>query len=166
MFVHVGNAQTFPSPDYFQRFFHYPKVLTLLPGPLSVDEYIVDGKLRLTLQDAIRLMLLNNTEVRISQSQFDQSSFGIGRAYAAFDPVLPPVSLPLVQASQQLPLWRGRRPSAHYNKSQTSRITSSSRPAPIIRSNSVHSALRPTARLPPSTLRSRRERPSQLGSTC
>jgi len=87
MFVHVGNAQTFPSPDYFQRFFHYPKVLTQLPGPLSVDEYIVDGKLRLTLQDAIRLMLLNNTEVRISQSQFDQSSFGIGRAYAAFDPV-------------------------------------------------------------------------------
>ena len=87
MFFHVGNAQTFPSPDYFQRFFHYPKVLTQLPGPLSVDEYIVDGKLRLTLQDAIRLMLLNNTEVRISQSQFDQSSFGIGRAYAAFDPV-------------------------------------------------------------------------------
>jgi len=87
MFPYTGNAQTFPSTEYFQRFFHYPKVLTQLPGPLSLDEYIVDGKLRLTLQDAIRLMLLNNTEVRISQSQFNQSSFGIGRAYSAFDPV-------------------------------------------------------------------------------
>src|SRR5690349_16358167 len=87
MFLPTGNAQTFPSTEYFQRFFHYPKVLTQLPGPSSVDEYIVDGKLRLTLQDAIRLMLLNNTEVRISQSQFNQSSFGIGRAYSAFDPV-------------------------------------------------------------------------------
>src|SRR5689334_17827940 len=86
-FIPVGNAQTFPSPEYFQRFFHYPKVLSQLPGPLSLDQYVVDGKLRLTLQDAIRLMLLNNTEVRISQSQFDQSSFGIGRAYSAFDPV-------------------------------------------------------------------------------
>ena len=86
-FVPTGNAQTFPSPQYFERFFHYPHVLTQLPGPQSLDEYIVDGKLRLTLQDGIRLMLLNNTEVRISQSQFDQSSFGIGRAYSTFDPL-------------------------------------------------------------------------------
>jgi outer membrane protein len=81
------SAQTFPSPDYFQRFFHFPHVQTQLPGPQSLDEYIVNGKLRLGLQDAIRLMLLNNTEVRISQGQLDQSSFGIGRAYNAFDPV-------------------------------------------------------------------------------
>ena len=86
-FLPIGNAQTFPSPEYFQRFFHYPHVLTQLAGPESLDQYIVDGKLRLTLQDAIRLMLLNSTEVRINQSQFDQSSFGIGRAYSAFDPV-------------------------------------------------------------------------------
>ena len=83
----AGSAQTFPSPEYFQRFFHYPQVQTQLPGPQSLEEYIVDGKLRLSLQDAIRLMLLNNTEVRISQSQLDQSSFGVGRAYSTFDPL-------------------------------------------------------------------------------
>ena len=87
-FASVLNAQTFPSPDYFQRFFHFPHVQTQLPGPQSLDEYIVNGKLHLTLQDAIRLMLLNNTDVRISQGQLDQSSFGIGRAYSSFDPVL------------------------------------------------------------------------------
>lgn len=81
------QAQTFPSPQYFQRFFHYPQAATQLPGPQSVDEYIVDGKLRLSLQDAIRLMLLNNTDVKINQAQVEQSGLAIGRAYSSFDPV-------------------------------------------------------------------------------
>src|SRR5690242_3167485 len=81
------SAQTFPSPDYFQRFFHFPHVQTQLPGPQSLDEYIVNGKLRLGLQDAIRLMLLNNTEVRVGQAQLDQTPFGIDRAYSPFDPL-------------------------------------------------------------------------------
>jgi outer membrane protein TolC len=82
-----ANAQTFPTPDYFQHLWRYPHVQTQLPGPQSLDEYIVDGKLRLGLQDAIRLMLLNNTDVRIDQAQFDQSSFGVPRAYSTFDPL-------------------------------------------------------------------------------
>ena len=87
-FASLVNAQTFPSPQYFQHSFRFPHVQTQLPGPRSLDEYIVNGKLHLSLQDAIRLMLLNNTDVRISQGQLDQSSFGIGRAYSAFDPVV------------------------------------------------------------------------------
>jgi outer membrane protein len=88
------HAQTFPSPDYFQQFFHYPHVQTQLQGPQALDEYIVDGKLRLDLQSAIRLMLVNNTDVRINQTQLDQSNFAIRRAYAAFDPVLTGSFLP------------------------------------------------------------------------
>ena len=82
------SAQTFPTPDYFRHTFSYPHVMTQLPGPQSLDEYIVNGKLRLNLQDSIRLMLLNNTEVRVSQAQMDQSPFGIDRAYSPFDPVV------------------------------------------------------------------------------
>lgn len=87
-FAWLLNAQTFPSPQYFQRSFRFPHVQTRLPGAQSLDEYIVNGKLRLALQDAIRLMLLNNTDVRIGQGQLDQSSFGIGRAYSNFDPIV------------------------------------------------------------------------------
>ena len=87
-FAWLLNAQTFPSPQYFQRSFSFPHVQTRLPGAQSLDEYIVNGKLRLALQDAIRLMLLNNTDVRIGQGQLDQSSFGIGRAYSNFDPIV------------------------------------------------------------------------------
>ena len=82
------QAQTFPSPNYFQHVMEYPHVPTQLSGPQSLDEYIVDGKLRLSLQDAIRLTLLNSTDVRINQAQVDQSAYGVGRAYSPFDPVL------------------------------------------------------------------------------
>ena len=88
------RAQTFPTPEYFQQIFRYPHVMTQLPGPQSLDEYIVDGKLRLSLDDAIRLMLLNNTDVRIGQAQTDLSGFGITRAYSNFDPVLTASFLP------------------------------------------------------------------------
>jgi outer membrane protein len=81
------HAQTFPSPDYFQQLFRYPHVATQLQGPRALDEYIVDGKLRLSLQDSIRLMLLNNTDVKINQAQVDQFNLAVGRAYSPFDPV-------------------------------------------------------------------------------
>src|SRR5690348_4642644 len=93
-FAPILNAQTFPTPEYFQQAFRFPHVQTQLSGPQSLDEYIVNGRLRLGLQDAIRLMLLNNTDVRISQGQLDQASFGIGRAYANFDPILNASFLP------------------------------------------------------------------------
>lgn len=86
-FCVAGHSQTFPAPDYFQQLFHYPHVPTQLPGPQSLDEYIVNGKLRLNLQDSIRLMLLNSTDVRINQAQIDQSGFAVGRAYSPFDPI-------------------------------------------------------------------------------
>jgi len=86
-FCVAGHSQTFPAPDYFQQLFRYPHVPTQLPGPQSLDEYIVNGKLRLSLQDSIRLMLLNNTDVRMNQAQIDQSGFAVGRAYSPFDPV-------------------------------------------------------------------------------
>ena len=83
----LAHAQTFPTPDYFQQLFRYPRVPTQLSGPQSLDEYIVNGKLHLSLQDSIRLMLLNSPDIRISQAQVDQSDFAIGRAYGPFDPV-------------------------------------------------------------------------------
>jgi outer membrane protein TolC len=48
----------------------------------------VDGKLRLDLNNAIRLTLLNNTEVRVNQLEYESLRFEIQRAYQPFDPIL------------------------------------------------------------------------------
>jgi HAE1 family hydrophobic/amphiphilic exporter-1 len=52
-----------------------------------VDEFIVEGKLRLSLEDAILLTLLNNSDVNVSRAQFDLSQFAVQRAHSPFDPL-------------------------------------------------------------------------------
>lgn len=81
-------AQTFPTPKYFQQFFVKHAAPQQAPAPEPLAAYIVDGKLRLSLADAIRLTLANNTDVRINQLQVDTATYGLQRTYAPFDPVL------------------------------------------------------------------------------
>src|SRR5262249_14085321 len=81
-------AQTFPTPSYFQQFSAVRDVPVQLPGPEGLRDYLVDGKLRLNLSEAIRLTLLNNTEVRVNQLEYENTRFAIQRAYQPFDPIL------------------------------------------------------------------------------
>jgi outer membrane protein len=81
-------AQTFPEPSYFQRFFARPGAhVRNVPGPAALEQYVTDGKLRLSLADAIRLTLLNDTDVRISLLQTDISEYALLKTYGPFDPV-------------------------------------------------------------------------------
>lgn len=59
---------------------------TDVPGPSRLNEFVVDGKLRLGLEDAIALALLNNTDIRADRAQYDISPFAVQRAHAPFDP--------------------------------------------------------------------------------
>jgi outer membrane protein len=83
----LALAQTFPTPDYFRQFTTWPDIPTQLPGPEGLRDYLVDGRLRLVLSDAIRLTLLNNTQIRVNQLQYEATRFAIQRAYQPFDPV-------------------------------------------------------------------------------
>jgi len=80
-------AQTFPTSSYFHNEFVRPAVPTRVPGPEDLHDYVADGKLRLTLQDAVRLALLNNTNVRVNQLQIENAQYGVLGAYAPFDPL-------------------------------------------------------------------------------
>ncbi len=59
-----------------------------LPPPSELRGHVVDGKLRLTLEDAIRLTLLNNTDVRIARTPVDSARYSVMAAYRPFDPFL------------------------------------------------------------------------------
>lgn len=50
--------------------------------------YIVKGKLQLTVSDAVRLMLLNNSEVRVQGEAVAQARTAVVRALAPFDPAI------------------------------------------------------------------------------
>lgn len=87
LFVLRASAQLAPAKLSTGGLFHRPPVPTQLQGPSRVDEFIVDGKLRLSLEDAILLTLLNNSDVNVDRAQFDLSQFAVQRAHAPFDPL-------------------------------------------------------------------------------
>ena len=84
--VRPAAAQTFPAPDYFRQFATRPDIPARVKGPEGLRDYVVKGKLRLALADAIRLALVNNTDIRIDQLQIEQARYGILSAYRPFDP--------------------------------------------------------------------------------
>jgi len=57
-------------------------------APLQgLQDHVSNGKLVLSLDDAIRLALANNTDVRLDHSQIDLAQNNLGRAQSPFDPV-------------------------------------------------------------------------------
>ena len=86
-FALCASAQLTPAKSATGSLFHRPVAPTQVQGPSRVDEFIVDGKLRLSMENAILLTLLNNSDVNVDRAQFDLSQFAVLRAHAPFDPV-------------------------------------------------------------------------------
>ncbi|MGO8818272.1 MAG: TolC family protein [Terriglobia bacterium] len=84
--VPFARAQTFPMPSYFHEQIHSPQPPQPLPDTRSFRDYIVDGKLRLSLHDAMLLLLEHNTEVHIDRLAVTDAEFDVERALATFDP--------------------------------------------------------------------------------
>jgi outer membrane protein TolC len=80
-------AQLTPNKPSTGNLFHRPAAPTQVQGPSRVDEFIVDGKLRLSLEDAVLLTLLNNSDLSVNRAQFDLSQFAVQRARSPFDPL-------------------------------------------------------------------------------
>lgn len=59
-----------------------------LSPPEHLRTYVVNGKLTLSLRDAVVLTLENNSFVRIEETQVDFSKFALLSAHSPFDPLL------------------------------------------------------------------------------
>jgi len=56
--------------------------------PDSLRTYVVGGKLRLSLRDAVVLTIENNSAVRIQETQIESSKFALLGAHSPFDPLI------------------------------------------------------------------------------
>src|SRR5208282_5951982 len=86
--VAPARAQTFPMPNYFRDLIFSPQTPQPLPDTKGFRDYLVDGKLRLSLQDAMLLLLEHSTEVHIDRLAVTDAEFNVQRALAVFDPAL------------------------------------------------------------------------------
>ena len=59
-----------------------------LPPSSHLKAYIQDGKLRLSLRDAILLALENNSEIQIEETQIETNKFFLLSAFQPFDPLV------------------------------------------------------------------------------
>jgi outer membrane protein len=84
----------FLLPSWAQKGEGYGDLLTgqvrsdKLGEPAHLKSFVVDGKLRLSLRDAIVLTLETNSAVRIQETQVESLKFALLGAHAPFDPVL------------------------------------------------------------------------------
>ena len=63
-----------------------------LSGPQHFHDYLREGKLQLSLHDAILLTLENNSAIRVQESQVETSKFNLLHTYQRFDPTLQSVA--------------------------------------------------------------------------
>src|SRR5215472_590927 len=59
-----------------------------LPGPQHLRDYLHDGKLQLSLHDAIVLTLENNSGIHVEEASVETAKFSLLRSYQPFDPQL------------------------------------------------------------------------------
>lgn len=82
-------VQTLASAQiYSGGIFHPRRAPAQVPGPVHLQDFVFDGKLRIGLEDAIVLALLNNTDICVNRAQYDLSQFAVQRANQPFDPLI------------------------------------------------------------------------------
>jgi outer membrane protein len=86
---HPARAQSspFPTPQWFREVVKRPIPPMQLAGPEHLRDFVVDGKLQLSLDQAIQLALANNTNIRIDELTYHSAWYNVLSARSVFDPV-------------------------------------------------------------------------------
>src|SRR5579863_2728296 len=94
LYLSIVVIVLFTAPGWAQKGEGYGDMATpqvrsdKLGMPEHLRNYVVGGKLRLSLQDAVVLTLENNSFVRIQETQVELSKFSLLGAHSPFDPVV------------------------------------------------------------------------------
>ena len=77
----------FPKPGYFRETLGSPNLHVELKPPTQIADFVVGGKLELSLRSYIELVMANNTDVALTRLLIDNSKNAILRGFAPFDPL-------------------------------------------------------------------------------
>lgn len=80
-------APKFGQRQYFERVFTQPTPAVQLTGPLRLRDYLVNGKMELSLRSYLELVLANNTQIQLQKVLVQPQRNAIMRAFSIFDPV-------------------------------------------------------------------------------
>jgi outer membrane protein TolC len=80
------EAPKFPQSSYFEQVINPPVPRVQLRDPVRLSEFVVNGKLELSLKNYVELVLANNTDIEIQRLTVEIPKNQILRAGAIFDP--------------------------------------------------------------------------------
>jgi outer membrane protein len=83
-----GQVNTFPKPAYFRETFAKPDTRVELKPPARLQDYVVSGKIELSLRSFLELVMANNTDIAIQRLTVQTAQNAIMRAFQPFDPIL------------------------------------------------------------------------------
>ena len=77
----------FPKPSYFRKHFTTTETHVELEPPARLSDFVVDGKLELSLKNYLDLVMANNPDVGVQKLTVQISRNAVQRAFSIFDPV-------------------------------------------------------------------------------
>jgi outer membrane protein len=81
-----AQMTSFPKPNYFRETFQKTQTKVSLRDPVKLKDFVVDGKLELSLKHYLELVMANNTDVAIQLLSLEVPKNAIQMAFGAWDP--------------------------------------------------------------------------------
>src|ERR1051325_10255994 len=81
-----AQMSSFPKPNYFRETFQKARTTVEVREPSKLRDYVVDGKLELSLQHYLELVMANNTDIQLQFLTVEQPKNAIQSAMGVWDP--------------------------------------------------------------------------------
>jgi outer membrane protein len=82
-----AQMSSFPKPDYFRETFQKARTTVELRDPTKLRDFVVNGKLELSLKNYLELVMANNTDIQIQFLTIEQPKNAIQSAMGVWDPI-------------------------------------------------------------------------------
>src|SRR4051812_2769510 len=81
-----AQVSSFPKPSYFRETFQKTRTNVELKDPTKLKDFVVDGKLELSLRHYLELVMANNTDIQIQFLTVEVPKNNIQAALGVWDP--------------------------------------------------------------------------------
>jgi outer membrane protein TolC len=82
-----AQMTSFPKPNYFREVFERTRTQVDLRDPVKLKDFVVDGKLGLSLKNFLELVMANNTDIQVTFLSVETPRNNITAAYGIWDPL-------------------------------------------------------------------------------
>src|SRR6478609_455283 len=84
--VALAQMTSFPKPDWFRETFQKTQTRVELRDPVKLKDFVVAGKLELSLKHYLELVMSNNTDIQLQLLSLEMPRNAIQTALGAWDP--------------------------------------------------------------------------------